>query len=501
MRCKSCNYPLWQLTSRECPECGTPFKPSDFDFVPNSVRFCCPHCQQTYYGIGPRGHLEPFSFECVTCNRAITMDQTVTLPAEGVLDAQTQPGRNPWAERRQSSLFGAWFRTVGLAIGMPYRLAANTPPSSSGGAAFAFGYSVLLLYSLTGVVWLFAFPMVFLAGRSAGMGLGVVASLVAAVIGLAVLLLLLILVVHGALRLTGSAERGLRGTAQAICYSAAVNVPMAVPCVSFYIAWLGWIWWAIAAGFMLVAIHRIRSWRAVVAVSVPVSMVVLSVAGLIAFAVLQGQRAGAAAAAAAAAAPPASQVLGMQSTKRVVQALADSAGREGYPQHIAEAIASGSPINLLAYDAAPGRDRQVLIGGISLDRFLNMPTELQSAVAQSAAAELPFETVAYRVGDYVFTYPGIDPSKADSGEAGLWLVVYWPLGLAKTDSTSGLVCTGEVRGVVRSQVAQGFESVLAAQNTLRAQFGLRAIPHPADLSENQIHTGDAEPAVPPAESP
>lgn len=497
MRCKSCNYPLWQLNSRECPECGTPFKPSDFEFVPNSVRFCCPHCQQTYYGIGPRGHLEPFAFECVTCNRAITMDQTVTLPAEGVLDSQTQPGRNPWAERRQSSFLGAWFRTIGLAIGVPFRLAANTPSSSSGGTAFAFGYSVLLLYSLTGVVWLFAFPMVFLAGRSAGMGLGVIAGLVAAVIGLAVLLFLLILVVHGALRLTGSAERGLRGTAQAVCYSAAVNVPMAVPCVSFYVAWLGWIWWAIAAGFMLVAIHRIRSWRAVVAVSVPVAMVVLSVAGLVTFAVLQGQRAGAAAAVAA---QSAAQTLGVQSTTRVVQVLAASASQEGYPQHIAEVVSGGSPVNLLAYDAAPDRDRRVLIGGVSLDRFLSMPQELQSAVAQSAAAELPPDAVAYRVGDYVFTYPGIAPSMSQGAGASLWLVVYWPLGLAKTDTTSGLVCIGEAGGVVRAQVAQGFDSALAAQNTLRVKFGLRAIPHPADLSENQVHTGGAE-QIPPVESP
>ena len=33
MRCKTCDYPLWNLTTRVCPECGTPFLPSQFDIT------------------------------------------------------------------------------------------------------------------------------------------------------------------------------------------------------------------------------------------------------------------------------------------------------------------------------------------------------------------------------------------------------------------------------------------------------------------------------------
>ena len=62
MRCQNCNYTLWNLTTRECPECGTPFLPSAQDFQPNSVRFCCPGCDQDYYGTSPRGHLVPSAF-------------------------------------------------------------------------------------------------------------------------------------------------------------------------------------------------------------------------------------------------------------------------------------------------------------------------------------------------------------------------------------------------------------------------------------------------------
>ena len=37
MFCKSCNYPLWNINTRQCPECGAPFKPSDFQFALNEV--------------------------------------------------------------------------------------------------------------------------------------------------------------------------------------------------------------------------------------------------------------------------------------------------------------------------------------------------------------------------------------------------------------------------------------------------------------------------------
>ena len=72
MRCKTCDYQLWNLRSRQCPECGTAFRVSDYDFVPNSVQFCCPHCNQIYYGTSARGQLVPPAFTCVSCNKTGT---------------------------------------------------------------------------------------------------------------------------------------------------------------------------------------------------------------------------------------------------------------------------------------------------------------------------------------------------------------------------------------------------------------------------------------------
>src|SRR4051812_39263898 len=98
MFCKTCNYALWNIPDRRCPECGTGFKPSDFRFVPGAVRFCCPHCSQAYYGTTAEGHLQPRSFLCVNCHQPVEMDATIVLPAEGVAEELTSAERMPWLD-------------------------------------------------------------------------------------------------------------------------------------------------------------------------------------------------------------------------------------------------------------------------------------------------------------------------------------------------------------------------------------------------------------------
>ncbi len=99
MQCRNCEYRLWGVKGRECPECGTPFAPSQYEFVPNSIRFCCPHCNQEYYGTGPQGHLEPAEFVCVQCGQAVGMDDMVLFPATGLDEEQTRVEPLPWLNR------------------------------------------------------------------------------------------------------------------------------------------------------------------------------------------------------------------------------------------------------------------------------------------------------------------------------------------------------------------------------------------------------------------
>lgn len=154
MRCKVCDYRLWNLPSRACPECGTAFRPSDYEFTPNSVQFCCPHCNQPYFGTDQKGHLVPRAFDCVQCGRHIDMDQMVLRPGEGVREEQTQQDRNPWLERRKVGWWKGWIKTVGLSLGIPTRLMRATPHGRIG-EAWLFAVVSNLIYYVLGMSFLF----------------------------------------------------------------------------------------------------------------------------------------------------------------------------------------------------------------------------------------------------------------------------------------------------------------------------------------------------------
>ena len=113
MNCKTCEYSLWNLTTGKCPECGELFAPSEFEFKPNAVHFCCPNCEQVYFGTTPTGHLLPPEFDCVQCGRQVSMDQMILRPAEGITEGDTQADFNPWLERGRRGRFKSWITTVG----------------------------------------------------------------------------------------------------------------------------------------------------------------------------------------------------------------------------------------------------------------------------------------------------------------------------------------------------------------------------------------------------
>ncbi len=141
MRCKKCDYRLWNLPSRVCPECGQPFRPSEFEFPINSVQFRCPHCNQSYYGTGEKGHLVPIELECVSCHRHIHMDEMVLLPTEGIEEEQTKVDTMPWLERDKRGAVRAWFASVRMALVTPGRLIHTVPESTPVSSAVWFAFS------------------------------------------------------------------------------------------------------------------------------------------------------------------------------------------------------------------------------------------------------------------------------------------------------------------------------------------------------------------------
>ena len=238
MRCKNCDYPLWNLPARKCPECGTDFKPSDFHFVPNSVRFHCPHCQQCYYGTTPEGHLIPRTFNCVTCGQRIDMDEMLLFPAEGVEEQHTAADVMPWLQRRQLGWFKGWIRTIGMAMAAPQKLMRAVPFEGGLGEACFFTLVTHAIIALFGVCVPLLVVLMISGGNARGGALpmltGAVASLVGGSIGTLVIATIWAMLTHGLLKITGGAQRGLGRTMQAIYYSSGANLVMAVPCIGPY---------------------------------------------------------------------------------------------------------------------------------------------------------------------------------------------------------------------------------------------------------------------------
>lgn len=489
MRCKTCNYPLWQIRARVCPECGSPFRPSEFQFVVNSVRFRCPHCEQDYYGTGPDGHLEPSEFDCIGCGRRIGLDEMVLLPTEGVHEVRTLPGRNPWVERRENTWGGAWVRTVGMAIGEPRALGRHTPANSSAWRAFVFAVITNLLYVSLGGLWLIAFPLLFVGGAMAGgRGVGIAAAALA-VLGLVPILLLIVpLVVHGVLRLTGPTERGLKGTSLALWYTSAVNLPGAVPCLSIYIAWLGWVWWAIAAGFALQAIQNCRGWRAAVAVAAPAVLCVGVLAGGVAL-MIRGINTAANAATVAVSAGVNSARAGANTALLGLDIReAALAGPTSLPRHAIELIAAKPGRQ---WSGTPEQASAVTIAGENVETALSRArgSGEGSAALSAIARSLPADVIAHRLGDYVFTYNGFDPASAPEET---WTVIYWPHPGWSPETVGGIVHVARFDGRVDSfNSTADFEDALVVQNEARERNGLPRLPHPKTVTHERPATRGA----------
>lgn len=509
MRCKNCNYSLWQIKDRKCPECGSPFKPSDFEFNINAVRFCCPVCEQDYYGTGENGHLVPSNFDCVRCGTHIDMDQMVLQPAEGVTERQTETDKNPWLERGTSRGFwSAMMGTIGQALITPGRLLRATPVESSAGSALAFTVLSQLLIVIVSVIPMGLFiGLSSLAGISAagaqgrsgpagpsavamvGIVLGTIAGMGGvALVGWLISLLIMTVVAHGILKVTGGCAFGIKRTFQAMCYASGANAVSAVPCLGGY---FGWIWWMISSCIALKDAQRVHGGRAAAAViTVPV-LLVASFIGLYSFFMYS--------VISSASARARGSVAGAVVQSRVSTlafALIDSTP----PPHVAQLISDGDLSVADLYDTAtPGsgsylqRSMSTPLGSVTLQQFEFAPARRQTGYIQEAVNALPANVVAYRLGDTVFTYCGFDPTVIPSGDAAgkLWVVIAMP---AMNTAPTQQYWVGLADGTTTSFPRAMLPAELSTQNALRASVGLAALPDPTTVTETQPAAG-ATPSV------
>lgn len=505
MRCKSCDYPLWNLKARQCPECGTAFRPDDHEFVINSVRFCCPYCDQAYYGTGAKGHLVPFEFNCVKCSHRVSMNDMVLRPAEGIGEEQTKVDRMPWIDRSSKGWMRAWFATIGQALVAPGRLMRGVPEEASIGPAWGFAALTHVVVTIVNAIPLFCLMLIPLAasvsgGRSAAAGAGAFVGISLGFVGFGFLFLLIgtglwVAASHGLLRLTGPTLSGMGRSCQAICYSAGANILTATPCLGYY---FGWIWWLVSAVLMVKEAQRVSGLRASFAVlTPPLALLATLFAAYLwfVFAAVSMAQAGAA-----------SSVRRAETTVLTSQVLtyASQNGNQG-PCHAAQlTVDNGLGAANFVGSGSSTDDTTIAVGGATLSGLDFLPPNKKRAEVKAAGDALPSNVVAHRLGDFVFTYHGmtLPPGPAPNK---LWIVVFSPdpdfnpNGVAAPAQPFGPQPARQGPGLVVGYAdgTTGFEGgpiglLLANQNALRAQAGLPPLPDPQTVTHaNPARAGAA----------
>lgn len=287
MRCRNCDYSLWNVVGRTCPECGTVFLPSAYSFAPNQVRFCCPGCDQEYYGTSTSGHLLPPEFTCVRCGVHCSMDTNMVLRSlPGMESAEAITDDLPWTRRKTMGRWTAWWRTFKLCLGSPSRMGmaisrnAHTDTLSWLGTLLIPSAVVGLLF---GALMLALVFFARTAGRSAAPGLSdftpiLVITLVAVFLG-AILLGMLSLAAVFSWLILKRKDPGLTYSKVLACwaYGATPTVLMSIPCLGTHClgpAMLGWV--PALAGIMLAQVARASGMRVAVSVVVPPLALILS---------------------------------------------------------------------------------------------------------------------------------------------------------------------------------------------------------------------------------
>ena len=487
MRCLTCNYRLWNLPSRQCPECGTEFLPSRYEFAPNAVEFCCPHCEQPYYGTGSKGHLTPSAFDCAKCGRAIGMDEMVLRPAAGVEEEKTGVERLPWLERDRRGFFRAWLATAWMAMVAPSRVPLLLPEDRTRRQAWGFmlltNGATLVLGMIIIILAVVSFLAIAVArgrgGSVFGFALGLLIAIVATFTLSVTFVLLWAAVTHGIVRWTGGVERKFGDTAEALCYSSGPNIISAVPCIGPYLFVISAVWMLVSAVFMVRATHKISGGQAALATLTFPVLVVITVVGLYSWLIYSVMTSGSATFTAG------SGWVVQSDTKAVVDAISSHAADSGMsPTHAIELVDRGYLVTgEFVVMGTRTLESGITVGSVRLDRFAFLDADAQRKAVGAAVAAIPDDTVAHRLGDFVFTYHGADPGNADPG---LWLVIGWP----DPDQNAvarpvRFVTVGTPNGQVRQYPQASFARALAQQNTLRAAAGLPPIPHPRTVRHGQ----------------
>jgi type IV secretory pathway TrbD component/predicted RNA-binding Zn-ribbon protein involved in translation (DUF1610 family) len=490
MRCRTCEYELWNIGSRRCPECGNGFAPSQYRFAAGTVEFRCPHCGQGYYGTGQDGHLEPAEFACANCGQQVTMDEMVLHPVEGTDPEAGIMQDLPWLTRQRIGTMRGWLRTVGAALVKPVEVMVITRNHRSAGNAWSFAAFTQLITYTVAIIPFLLFSLVGMisamnAARTAGGGPGGVGMLFGAACGMVapVLIMLLISLVglflwgvatHALLRLGGETEGGVGRTYEALGYSSGANITSAVPCLGIY---LGWIWWVVSATIMIKEGQRVGAWRAAFATLTPP---LAGLAGLFGLYIWLMSTAMAGFSTAGMGANTSPMLAGGQGTgpagSNIVLQYAQNHNGQG-PDHALRLLVDGAcegfdycSVWTDTYEA------NVPVGDITLPEFAKLTREEQTRRLDDLVAGWPDNVVAHRVGDYVYTYHGMELTEGVPDPALVVVLETLDPDANRGNPTSFDVTVVQADGSTQVILAANFTTWLTEQNAVRQKSGLPALP-------------------------
>ncbi len=502
MRCKGCQYPLWKLSARACPECGAPFTPSDFDFRPETVKFCCPHCWQVYYGTDERGLIEPREFECVKCAKRIELDSMVLLPAEGFeAEHATEAEVVPWIERKTVGYWKALWRTMVMGAFTPGRLGDALTRDRTEKTGLFYALRLNFLFALVGG-WLFILVPV-------GIGLGAVLTAggmtrgaFAGIVGLILMLALTMIVIltgailglllwagvtHAMIVLTGPSQGTYRNTLRGLTFTSGANLMQGIPCLGGYFSLVSWIWWAISGGLCIAKTHRVSKARAISATMAFPGVLFVAAASLLIFwgipaffgMIRQAQ------AAAQQAAAQAGQTTATARTKALVQLLVTEAEKNAavLPVHAAVLVMDRRAFPTEFVVSGGGGGPEPLVSGFPLSQLSKLTAE-DATQLKADLKVLVAPTGEHRVGDFVLCYQGAWKPGRGIGvvmpvDMGLWVAICDPvnpfmMGMPGQPTTGfGGIAVALADGVNVTWIADAdIPGVLDAQNALRVSLGL-----------------------------
>lgn len=482
MFCKTCQYPLWNLKERTCPECGTGFAPSQFRFTPNSIQFLCPHCAQQYYGTSKLGHLVPPQFDCVKCANPITMDRMVLVPAAGIDERRTRARGNPWTDRGGRPRVRDWFQTTLMSLGMPGALILATESRVSLRRSLAYASLTAALASVFSIVM----PFLLLAPILVPLGVNANGVMALAIWALGVLLSAMLmyvfvpvyaLIAHAVLK-GGNPKGGVRMTIHATALSSGPNVFWGVPAFGMMTGFIGLIWWGISLSLMLRVVHRVSKVRATIAgMLVPTAIVLLAFVGFVILVFFS--LATASSAMSMMSSSTASDVSKISRATRL--AAADQRG----VRHVGSLILKGDLLITDVIGDAYSQTSSVVVAGVDLSQVMASGTEEERAKLVAAFdALLTPDLIAYRVGDIIIIRDVPDPSP----DPQLWqfVVSLEPVANAMfyPQSNPGGPAPFAMMGMGGSD-ATSVNPDVTQQNAIRASHGLPPLPPLHQITDAQ----------------